>query len=228
MWKIMTDENESESDSLQSDPSSSEGEYSIYNMIDNADYPKFDVSSWDPQPPAGINYLCLIPFGSTYKSEYDQSHSGGGKLKTSTSHRQQRMKEFKSGRTTGRNIVDEKRLRNAANQNDFTTVMTLLDDGVDANCSDDKKRTALHFAASQGYEIIVKLLLDKGADPNQKDILGNTPLHLAACTGQVPVVTFLLRAGTDLKSVDRFGRTPLTVGKIPVKDETLQTWQLYI
>lgn len=76
-----------------------------FQMIDNADFPKFDVSSWDPQPPAGINYLCLIPFGSSYKSEYDQSHAGGGKLKVSASHRQQRMKEFKSGRTTGRNMV---------------------------------------------------------------------------------------------------------------------------
>ncbi|KAK3090146.1 hypothetical protein FSP39_009489 [Pinctada imbricata] len=82
-------------------------------------------------------------------------------------------------------------------------VIQLLDSGVDVCCYDDKKRSPLHFAASQGYETIVKVLLDKGANPNQKDMLGNTALHLAACTGHVPVVTLLLRAGTDICSVDR-------------------------
>ena len=32
--------------------------------------------------------------------------------------------------------------------------MELLDDGVDVCCHDDKKRSPLHFASSQGYEAI--------------------------------------------------------------------------
>lgn len=174
-----------------------------------------------------------------YKPVYKQTDTTG-KVKVSSTHRHQRQKKFKCRSTVGNYIADERRLQNAANQNDINTVVELLEDGVDPCCSDNKQRTPLHFASSQGYEKVVKALLDKGADPNQKDILGNTPLHLAACTGQVPVVTLLLHAGTNLKSVDRLGRTPLSVAKSRlrflmedkeyssqrVKDETLEIGEM--
>jgi len=187
----------------------------ILQMTD--DFPKFDVTAWSPTEGGdAMSYLCLIPFSNRYSPQYDQSEQTG-KMKVSTAHRNTRLKELKCGRTTGKNIVDEKHLRLAANSNDLSTVLELLESGVDTCCFDDKMRTPLHFAASQGYENIVKALLDKSANPNAKDILGNTPLHLAACTGHVPVVTLLLRAGTDLKSVDQYGRTPSTVAKARLK-----------
>lgn len=34
----------------------------------------------------------------------------------------------------------------------FCAVVELLEDGVDPCCSDNKQRTPLHFASSQGYE----------------------------------------------------------------------------
>lgn len=34
----------------------------------------------------------------------------------------------------------------------FFAVVELLEDGVDPCCSDNKQRTPLHFASSQGYE----------------------------------------------------------------------------
>ena len=37
------------------------------------------------------------------------------------------------------------------------TVVELLEGGADPSCEDEKKRTPLHFAASQGYETISKL-----------------------------------------------------------------------
>jgi ankyrin repeat protein len=60
----------------------------------------------------------------------------------------------------------------------LSTVIELLESGVDPCSQDNKQRTALHFASSQGNELVVKVLLDKGANPNSKDILGNTPMHL--------------------------------------------------
>lgn len=150
-----------------------------------------------------------------YCPEYQKNSCG--KVKVSVVHRKRRMKEFKTGRTTARNILDERKLRNAANENDFETVIELLENGVDVCCSDEKKRTPLHFAASQGNDQIVKALLDKGADTNLKDVLGNTPLHLAACTGKVPTVTLLLKAGTDIRSTDNYGRTPITLAKSRLK-----------
>lgn len=87
--------------------------------------------------------------------------------------------------------------------------MELLSAGTSANLSDDKGRSNLHFAASQGNEAMVNVLLQHGADVNQKDCLDNAPLHLAVCNNCVPVVTALLKAGTDLTSVNCYGNTPL-------------------
>ncbi|KAK3581817.1 hypothetical protein CHS0354_028824 [Potamilus streckersoni] len=174
--------------------------------------PNFNIRSWSPKGPGVLDFICLVPFAQGYEAKYDQSEHIN-KVKISSRHRQQRMQEFHYGRTTCRNIIEERRLRNATSQNDYQLVVELLDSGVDPCAYDEKKRTALHIAASQGFQVIVKVLLDKGADPNQKDVLGNTPLHLAACTCQVPVVTLLLKAGTDLKSVDTSGRTPLSLAK---------------
>ncbi|XP_052067871.1 ankyrin repeat domain-containing protein 54-like [Mytilus californianus] len=210
----------SDSDCLKEDTSSSEGEYPVYDKIRPSSslatvLPEVDVSKWSPKGPACLQYLCLVPFVSIYNPEYQQS-SSARKVKISVVHRKRRMKEI-TGRTNCRNILDERRLRNAANENDFETVVELLEGGVDVCNADEKKRTALHFSSSQGNDKIVKALLDKGANPNLKDLLGNTPLHLAACTGKVPTVTLLLKAGTDIKSVDNFGRTPITLAKSRLK-----------
>lgn len=104
----------------------------------------------------------------------------------------------------------------AANTNDVDRLRSLLDSGIDPKSCDEFLRTALHLAASKGYNEIVKydgksnsvltclnkscwdvirILLDYGADPNQIDSLGNTPLHLAVCTNHISVVTLLLRSG---------------------------------
>ncbi|XP_050392061.1 ankyrin repeat domain-containing protein 54 [Patella vulgata] len=203
------DTDDSDSDSLVS--SSSEGEF----QLPENDEPKFNFE-WNPEPPAGLHFMCLVPFHQDYQANYNQS-SHIGKIKVSSSHRQQRMNEFKSGRTTGRNFLDEKKLRNAATQNNHQLVIELLDNGVDPCNQDDKRRTALHFAASQGHDTTVRILLDKGADPNMRDVMGNTPLHLAVCTCQIPVVTLLLKAGTNLKAADNHGRTPLSLAKSRLK-----------
>ncbi|XP_045214987.2 ankyrin repeat domain-containing protein 54-like isoform X1 [Mercenaria mercenaria] len=173
--------------------------------------PCFEISSWSPRGTAGLQFVSLVPFMQTHL--VGDKESRAGKIKVSTTHRKQRLKEFQTGRTTCRNIVDERRLRAACNDNDYITVVELLEGGADPSCEDEKKRTPLHIAASQGYQEIVRVLLDKGADPNKKDFIGNTPLHLSACTCQIPVVTLLLKAGTDIKSVDDYGRTPLKLAR---------------
>ncbi|XP_064615015.1 ankyrin repeat domain-containing protein 54-like isoform X1 [Liolophura sinensis] len=186
--------------------------------------PSFDFSDWNPEAPAGLQFLCLIPQLSGYEAKYEQGDLTG-KVKISLRHRQQRLRHFKQGKTVGRDIADEKRLRQAANKNDYSLVLELLESGVDPSSCDDKKRTPLHFAAAQGNELIVKLLLDHGADPNLTDILGNTPLHLAACTiaSHIAVVTLLLKAGTNLRAVDKSGRTPLSFAKSRLRVVMQQT-----
>ncbi|XP_045214988.2 ankyrin repeat domain-containing protein 54-like isoform X2 [Mercenaria mercenaria] len=149
--------------------------------------PCFEISSWSPRGTAGLQFVSLVPFMQTHL--VGDKESRAGKIKVSTTHRKQRLKEFQTGRTTCRNIVDERRLRAACNDNDYITVVELLEGGADPSCEDEKKRTPLHIAASQGYQ------------------------EIAACTCQIPVVTLLLKAGTDIKSVDDYGRTPLKLAR---------------
>ncbi|XP_076459726.1 ankyrin repeat domain-containing protein 54-like [Babylonia areolata] len=209
--------NENEAEDRRKSSSSSEGEYQVGPEFQT---PNFSgIPDWNPQGPASLQYMCLFPmlrvrFNCSFPAEQSPHVN---KVKVSITHRQQRLKEFKSGKTTGRNIHDEKRLHKAASDNQYDVVVELLESGVDPCCCDNKQRSALHFAASQGNELIVKALLDKGANPNSRDILGNTPMHLAAITGHVPVVTLLLKAGTDIKSMDKNGRTPLHLAQARLK-----------
>jgi uncharacterized protein len=54
-----------------------------------------------------------------------------------------------------------------------------LDLGADANAANDAGDTALHGAASKGYNTIVQLLADRGARLDVKDKRGRTPLASA-------------------------------------------------
>jgi hypothetical protein len=54
-----------------------------------------------------------------------------------------------------------------------------LDLGADVNAANDAGDTALHGAASKGYDAIVQLLADKGARLEVKNKRGRTPLATA-------------------------------------------------
>ncbi|XP_052768952.1 ankyrin repeat domain-containing protein 54-like [Mya arenaria] len=199
-----------ETDSSESDSDDVSDQAQLHSQASGFQVPQFEISGWNPRANVGIHLLSLVPMGNFPAGG---TESLVGKSSRSRTKRKQRMKAYKTGRTSCRNVVDERRLRLACSNNDCIAVVELLEGGADPSCADEKNRTPLHLSASQGYETIVKLLLDKGADPNRKDFIGNTPLHLAACTCQVPIVTLLLKAGTNLSSVDQYGRTPLTLAK---------------
>ncbi|XP_054718198.1 ankyrin repeat domain-containing protein 54-like [Uloborus diversus] len=115
------------------------------------------------------------------------------------------------------NLIDERKLRSAANANDIETVSRLLENDVDPCASDGRQRTALHFAAAGGHTEIARLLIERGADPNQRDSVGNTPLHLAACTTHIEMVTLLLKGGTDVNALDYSGRSPFHLAQSKLK-----------
>ncbi|GAB1609264.1 ankyrin repeat domain-containing protein 54-like [Argonauta hians] len=170
------------------------------NIQSDGEPPKFDVSMW-PQKVAGNLH---------YSGDYDQTRLLG-KVRPSTSHRQLRLNDFKVG--LRRNRKDEKKMMSAANKNDYPSVLKFLESGIDARSADEKKRTALHFAAAQGNVIIAQMLIERGADPNQIDILNNTPLHLAVCTNNIAMVTLLLKAGTNPKAIQQCSRRLLLLAK---------------
>jgi ankyrin repeat protein len=107
-----------------------------------------------------------------------------------------------------------------------TAVKHLLKmDGVDLNSRDDTyQRTALSWAAGNGFDAVVKLLIDdvstrqrvvrllsgKRAKIDTVDRYGRTPLSYAVWSGKVAVVKLLVKAGARADSKDEIGGTPLS------------------
>lgn len=105
-------------------------------------------------------------------------------------------------------------LREAAASNNYALCRCLVEQGADVLSVDSRKRSALHFAATNhnGLEV-VKLLLKHGSDPNLQDVAGNTPLHLAICINNQSVIQELLQYGTDVAVQDRSGRNPVQLAE---------------
>lgn len=69
--------------------------------------------------------------------------------------------------------------------------------------------TAVHIAASMGYDKTLRVLLENGADANiEKD--GAFPIHDAAANGDPDSITVLLEFGANPNSIiKQYGATPL-------------------
>ncbi|RCV17597.1 hypothetical protein SETIT_3G233000v2 [Setaria italica] len=114
--------------------------------------------------------------------------------------------------------VEDLLAENAGEQDDANNVLTvaamgnagLLEDllraGKDADVGDAKGRTALHIAASKGYEDCVLVLLKHACNVNIKDAQGNTALWHAVAAGHHKIFNILYhfarvsspRAGGDV------------------------------
>jgi ankyrin repeat protein len=79
-----------------------------------------------------------------------------------------------------------------------------------ANAKDKSSgRTALHFAAEQGFLEGAEHLLALGAKPKTKDKSKRAPIHAAAAAGQNKIVELLLDKGATAKDKDGDGMMPL-------------------
>eukprot|EP00897_Mesotaenium_endlicherianum_P007905 jgi/Mesen1/7142/ME000037S06496 len=86
-----------------------------------------------------------------------------------------------------------------------------------ANCSNRRRRTALHVAVQQGNPEMVAGLLALGALPAgavAKDAGGATPLFLAAELGHAAICESLLRGGADALASNRSGETALYIAAL--------------
>ena len=79
----------------------------------------------------------------------------------------------------------------------------LIDAGADINISDNKQRTALHWAALHGHSFIVDALIKApNINLNVRNAHGQTPLHLASMSGREQSARLLINAGADINISD--------------------------
>ena len=71
------------------------------------------------------------------------------------------------------------------------TAALLLGEGCDTDIKDLHERTAIHYAASNGYLGAVEVIVENGGDPEVLDERGMTPLERAEEKGHKDIVRFL-------------------------------------
>jgi len=105
-------------------------------------------------------------------------------------------------------------LLNASASGDTKTVLSLLQEGHDANESFPFVGTRpLTLAAAYGHAETARVLLDAGADVNAEDLTGWTALHAGAFKGDAPIVSLLLERGARPRTAHWFLESPLSIAK---------------
>jgi len=102
---------------------------------------------------------------------------------------------------------------NAAKMKPERHAKFLLEAGAETDIQDIDGRTALHYAALNGWLDFCTVLVEGGGDTDLQDVDCKTALHLAASSGYSEICTMLVWAGTDLDLLDSQGCTPLQLAE---------------
>ncbi len=105
-------------------------------------------------------------------------------------------------------------LHEACKHGNINTIKTLLQNGADANVTDDVLSTPLHYLSAYNYQTTdrrlgVETLVQLGVDINAQNEQGFTALHLAAHVGSSAVAKQLIKEGADIHVLDKKGKTAL-------------------
>jgi len=80
------------------------------------------------------------------------------------------------------------------------------------NQPDEKKYTALMWAAFRGQNEVVQFLIASNADLNLQNVYGRTALMLSALNGSYAALTMLAQAGADDSIRDKWGESVYEFG----------------
>ena len=123
----------------------------------------------------------------------------------------------------GVNNKGETDLKIATELNLPSVILSLLNQGADANAKDKNGYTPLFYAASKNVPETVEVLLKHGADVNDRDNLEiMTPLHLAAQINAAETAELLLKHGADVNAKNKDGLTPLHATTVRNAHETAE------
>lgn len=100
----------------------------------------------------------------------------------------------------------------AAQNNNLTEVMQLIEGNIDVHSLNDNGETALHMAACHRNKAVTAALISAGVNVDQQDFGGRTALHRAAQWGRAQNVTALIAAGANKNVRDNHGETALHYG----------------
>ena len=106
-------------------------------------------------------------------------------------------------------FADTASLLDAAQNNDVTSAITLVNEGADVNMAYPDGATALHWAAHWGAIDLADRLLSEGAVVDAANELGITPIAIACRNGSEVMVETLLRADANAFAVEPSGETVL-------------------
>ena len=110
---------------------------------------------------------------------------------------------------SGVNNKGETDLKIATELNLSAVIMSLLNQGADANAKDKSGYTPLFYAAFKNVPETAKVLLNHGADVNARTKDGETPLHAAALNNAREAPEVLLNHGADVNAKNNSGNMPL-------------------
>jgi ankyrin repeat protein len=103
----------------------------------------------------------------------------------------------------------DRRLIEAAWDDDLVRARTLIARGADVNTQDDTQQSAYLISTSEGYYELLELTLRHGARVEAKDSFNGTGVIRAAERGHWDVVGRLVRAGVPVDHVNNLGWTGL-------------------
>ncbi|OJD27442.1 hypothetical protein ACJ73_01170 [Blastomyces percursus] len=113
-------------------------------------------------------------------------------------------------KATNTNIHARAELSRATDGEHLMDIVRLIEDGAEANETDDLGRTALSWAAVNGRPDMVQWLIEYGADVNTVDSYRRTPLSWGAQAG-AQLVRILIDRGANVNLAGRNGLRPLEV-----------------
>ena len=97
----------------------------------------------------------------------------------------------------------------AAEKNDVATIQKLIQEGVNIESIDARRRTALMMATHQQNNEAAKVLIEKGANVNALDDLHDSPFLYAGASGYTQIVSYCLQHGADFTVFNRYNGTAL-------------------